>query len=152
ISLREVTEIARTQVKEDLETLRGVGSVTLVGGLERAIKVDVDTDKLAAYNIPIGQVKAALRSQNLEIPSGHVDQDAKELVLRTMGRLDQVDDFKQLIVGNVRGRPITIGDIATVTDSYVEPRNMARLDGNPAVSLMIRKQSGTNTVEVIERI
>jgi len=151
-SLREVTEIARKQVKEDLETLRGVGSVTLVGGLERAINVTVDTDKLAAYGIPIQQVKAALRSQNLEIPSGHVDQGAKELVLRTMGRIDKVEDFQQLIVGNVHGRPLTIGDIAAVTDSFVEPRNLARLDGNPAVSLLIRKQSGTNTVEVIDHI
>src|SRR6202158_5747852 len=151
-SLREVTEIARKQVKEDLETLRGVGSVTLVGGLERAINVDIDTDKLAAYTIPIGQVKAALRSQNLEIPSGHVDQGARELVLRTMGGVGRVEDFRQLIIGNVRGRPITIGDVGVVTDAYVEPRNMARLDGKPAVSLMIRKQSGTNTGEIIDRI
>jgi hydrophobic/amphiphilic exporter-1 (mainly G- bacteria), HAE1 family len=151
-SLREVTEIARKQVKEDLETLRGVGSVTLLGGLERAINIDVDTDKLAAYNIPIQQVKAALRAQNLEIPSGHVDQGAKELVLRTMGRIDRVEDFKQLIVGNVRGRPITIGDVGTVSDGAVEPRTLARLDGNTAVSLMIRKQSGTNTVDVIDRV
>jgi HAE1 family hydrophobic/amphiphilic exporter-1 len=151
-SLREVTEIARKQVKEDLETLPGVGSVTLIGGLERAINVDVDADKLAAYNIPVQQVKAALRSQNLETPSGRVDQGAKELVLRTMGRIARVDDFKQLIVGNVRGRPLTIGDIGTVTDGFVEPRNLARLDGHPAVSLMIRKQSGTNTVEVIDAI
>jgi HAE1 family hydrophobic/amphiphilic exporter-1 len=151
-SLREVTEIARKRVKEDLETLRGVGSVTLIGGLERAINVDVDADELAAYHLSIQQLKAALHAQNLEIPSGHVDQGAKELVLRTMGRLDHVDDFKQLIVGNVRGRPITVADVATVTDSVVEPRTTARLDGNPAVSLLIRKQSGTNTVEVIDRI
>ncbi len=151
-SLREVTEIARKQIKEDLETLRGVGSVTLIGGLERAINVEVDTDKLAAYRIPIGQVKMALRSQNLELPSGHVDQGSKELTLRTMGRLQSAADFRQLIVGNVQGRPLTIGDIATVADSFVEPRTMARLDGNPAVSLMIRKQNGMNTVEVIERV
>jgi HAE1 family hydrophobic/amphiphilic exporter-1 len=151
-NLREVTEIARKQVKEDLETLRGVGSVTLIGGLERAINVNVDADKLAAYNISIQQVKAALHSQNLEIPSGHVDQGGKELVLRTMGRIATAADFAQLIVGNVHGRPLTIGDVGTVTDGVVEPRNMARLDGNPAVSLLIRKQSGTNTVEVIDRI
>src|SRR5262249_47806201 len=102
--------------------------------------------------IPIQQVKAALRAQNLEIPSGHVDQGAKELVLRTMGRIDRVEDFKQLIVGNVRGRPITIGDVGTVSDGAVEPRTLARLGGNPAVSLMIRKQSGTNTVDVIDRV
>ena len=151
-SLREVTEIARKQVKEDLETLRGVGSVTLVGGLERAVNVDIDTDKLAAYNVPIRQVKAALRAQNLELPSGRVDQGSKELTLRTMGRLDKVEDFKQLIVGNVRGRPLTVGDLGTVTDGFVEPRTMARLDGNPAVSLLIRKQSGTNTVDVIDHV
>ena len=151
-SLREVTEIARKQVKENLETLQGVGSVTLVGGLERAINIDVDTDRLAAYNIPIQQVKAALRAQNLELPSGHVDQGPKELVLRTMGRIEKVEDFRHLIVGNVQGRPITIGDIGTVTDGFVEPRSLARLDGNPAVSLLLRKQSGTNTVEVIDRV
>jgi HAE1 family hydrophobic/amphiphilic exporter-1 len=151
-SLREVTEIARKQVKEDLETLRGVGSVTLVGGLERAINIDVDTDKLAAYRIPVQQVKAALRTQNIELPSGHVDQGAKELVLRTMGRIMRAEDFSHLIVGNVQGRPITIGDVATVTDGFVEPRTLTRLDGNPAVSLLVRKQSGTNTVEVIDRI
>jgi len=151
-SLREVTEIARKQVKEDLETVRGVGSVTMIGGLERAINIDVDADKLAAYTIPIQQVKAALRAQNLELPSGRVDQGGKELTLRTMGRIARVEDFRQLIVGNVRGRPLTIGDVATVTDGYVEPRTTARLDGRPAVTLLIRKQSGTNTVQVIDRI
>ena len=151
-SLREVTELARKQVKEDLETLHGVGSVTLVGGLERAINVDVDAQKLAAYHIPIQQVKAALRAQNIELPSGRVDEGAKELVLRTMGRIAHVEDFAHLIIGNVRGRPLTIADIGTVSDSYVEPRALARLDGKPSVSLMIRKQSGTNTVEVIDRV
>ncbi|MFQ5666915.1 MAG: efflux RND transporter permease subunit, partial [Candidatus Binatia bacterium] len=151
-SLREVTELARKQVKENLETLPGVGSVIMVGGLERAINVAVDTDKLAAYKIPVQQVKAALRSQNIEIPSGHVDEGPKELVLRTMGRIDRVEDFEQLIVGRGHGRPVTVGDIATVTDGYVEPRHMARLDGKPAVSLLLRKQSGTNTVAVIDRV
>ncbi len=151
-SLREVTEIARKQVKEDLETLRGVGSVSLIGGLERAIEINVDTDKLAAYGVSIQQVKAALRSQNVEIPSGHVDQGSKELVLRTMGRMYKVDDFRQLIVGNAHGRPLTISDLGTVTDGVIEPRTLARLDGKPAVSLLIRKQAGTNTVEVIDRI
>ncbi len=150
--LREVTEIARKLVKEDIETLHGVGSVTLTGGLERAINITVDTDKLAAYNLSVQQVKAALRAQNLEVPGGRVDQGPKELVLRTMGRITRVADFNQLIVGNVHGRPITIGDIGTVQDGFVEPRTLARLDGNPAVSLLVRKQSGTNTVQVIDVI
>jgi HAE1 family hydrophobic/amphiphilic exporter-1 len=150
--LREVTEIARRQIKENIETIRGVGSVTLVGGLERAINIDVDTNRLSAYNVSVEQVKAALRTQNLEVPSGRVDQGPKELTLRTMGRVDQVDDFKRLIIGNIHGRPLTIGDVGTVTDGYVEPRNLARLDGDLAVELLIRKQAGTNTVEVIDDV
>lgn len=151
-SLREVTEIARKLIKEDLETLYGVGSVTLVGGLERAINVEVDAKRMAAYGLSLNQVRSALRSQNLELPSGHVDQGSKELTLRTMGRLARVEDFQRLIVGNVQGRPIVLGDIAEISDGFVEPRTLARLDGQPAVSLLVRKQSGTNTVEVIDRI
>jgi HAE1 family hydrophobic/amphiphilic exporter-1 len=150
--LREVTEIARRQIKENIETIRGVGSVTMVGGLERAINIDIDTNRLSAYNISVEQVKAALRAQNLEVPSGRVDQGPKELTLRTMGRVDRVDDFKRLIIGNIHGRPLTIGDVGTVTDSYVEPRTQARLDGDLAVSLLVRKQAGTNTVEVIDEV
>jgi HAE1 family hydrophobic/amphiphilic exporter-1 len=148
--LREITEIARKQIKEDIETLRGVGSVTLVGGLERAINIVLDTDRLVAHGLSIQQVKAAIRAQNLEIPGGHVDQGNQELVLRTMGRFARSEDFGQLIVGSAQGRPITIADVGTVTDSFVEPRNLTRLDGEAAVSLELRKQSGTNTVQVIE--
>ncbi|MBI1816327.1 MAG: efflux RND transporter permease subunit [Deltaproteobacteria bacterium] len=148
--LREVTEIARKLVKEDIETLKGVGSVSLTGGLERAINITVDTGKLAAYNLSVQQVKAALRAQNLEIPGGRVDQGQKEMILRTMGRITSVADFQKLIVGNVQGRPITIADVARVTDSFVEPRTLARLDDRPAVSLLVRKQSGTNTVQIID--
>jgi HAE1 family hydrophobic/amphiphilic exporter-1 len=150
--LREITEIARKQIKEDIETLRGVGSVTLVGGLERAINIVLDTDRLVAHGLSIQQVKAAVRAQNLEIPGGHVDQGTQELVLRTMGRFDRAEDFDGLIVGSAQGRPITIGDVAVVTDSFVEPRNLTRLDGEAAVSLELRKQSGTNTVRVIETV
>src|SRR6185503_15491735 len=72
--LREVTEIARKQIKEDIETLRGVGSATLIGGRERAINIILDTDRLTAYGLSIEQVKAAIRAENVEVPGGHVAQ------------------------------------------------------------------------------
>lgn len=150
--LREVTEIARKEIKEDIETLRGVGSVTLIGGRERAINIVLDADRLPAYGLSIEQVKAAIAAQNLEIPGGHVAQGAKEMTLRTMGRIDRVEDFNRLIVANVGGRPLTIGDLGRVEDGVVEPRNLARLDGTPAVTLLLRKQSGTNTVEMLEKV
>jgi HAE1 family hydrophobic/amphiphilic exporter-1 len=150
--LREITEIAKKQIKEDIETQRGVGSVSLIGGLERAINIALDTDRLVAYGLSIDQVKAAIRAQNIEIPGGRVDQGKKELILRTMGRVVRAEDFRDLIVGTSQGRPLTLGDLGTVEDSYVEPRNLSRLDGHPAVTLMLRKQTGTNTVEVIRTV
>jgi HAE1 family hydrophobic/amphiphilic exporter-1 len=150
--LREITEIAKKQIKEDIETQRGVGSVSLIGGLERAINIVLDTDRLVAYGLSIDQVKAAIRAQNIEIPGGRVEQGKRELILRTMGRVERAEDFRALIVGTAQGRPLTLGDLGTVEDSYVEPRNLSRLDGQPAVTLTIRKQTGTNTVEVIDTV
>src|SRR4029450_5385896 len=150
--LREITEIAKKQIKEDIETQRGVGSVSLIGGLERAINIVLDTDRLVAYGLSIDQVKAAIRAQNIEIPGGRVDQGKKELILRTMGRVERAEDFRSLIVGTAQGPPLTPGALGTVEDSYVEPRNLSRLDGHPAVTLTIRKQTGTNTVQVINTV
>ena len=150
--LREVTEIAKRQIKEDIETQRGVGSVSLIGGLERAINIVLDTDRLAAYGLSIDQVRGAIRAQNIEVPGGRVDQGQKELILRTMGRIERAEDFRELIVGSAQGRPLRIADIGVVEDAAVEPRALARLDDRPAVTLLVRKQTGTNTVEVINTV
>lgn len=151
-NLREVTEIAKKQIKENIEALRGVGATIMVGGQGRAINVYVDPDRLTAYNIPVSQVKRAIQAQNVEIPGGRVDQGRRELVLRTMGRIARAEDFNDLIVANFDGRPITIRDIGFVENGIAEPRGLARLDGENAVQLIVKKQSGTNTVEVVDRV
>jgi HAE1 family hydrophobic/amphiphilic exporter-1 len=151
-NLREVTEIARKQIKEDIETLRGVGAALLVGGQERALNIYVDPDRLAAYNIPVSQVKRSIQAQNVEIPGGRVDQNRRELVLRTMGRIERAEDFNDLIVGNFQSRPIMVRDIGYAENGVVEPRSLTRLDGQNAVQLIVKKQSGTNTVEVVDRV
>jgi hydrophobic/amphiphilic exporter-1 (mainly G- bacteria), HAE1 family len=149
---REVSEIARKQVKEDIETVRGVGQVIMVGHEERTINIDVDPDKLAAYNLSIAQVKRAVQAQNVEIPGGRVDERQRELVLRTMGRIENAAGFNDLIVGNFSGRPIMIRDIGRAENGVVERRSLARLDGESAVQLIVKKQSGTNTVDVVDRV
>jgi HAE1 family hydrophobic/amphiphilic exporter-1 len=149
---REITEIARKRIKEDIETLSGVGSVTIIGGEERAIQIYVDTDKLDAYDLSIGQVRRALAAQNIEVPGGRIDQGSRELVLRTMGRLPRVEDFNDLIVGTVGERPVMLRDIATIVNGSEEPRSYASLDGRHAVTLEVRKQSGTNSVAVVDRV
>jgi HAE1 family hydrophobic/amphiphilic exporter-1 len=97
-------------------------------------------------------VRQALIRQNLELPGGRVDQGSQELVLRTMGRLEKSSDFLDLIVANRKDQPIRIRDIGRVEDGVEEPRGLSRLDGENAVSLIVQKQSGTNTVEVVHAV
>jgi len=158
---REITEIARKRIKEDLESLPGVGAVILVGGRQRAIQISIDTDRLQKYDsLTIEDVRQAIIRENQEQPGGRIDQGPKEVVLRTMGRIREPADFAQLIVANRQGHPIRIQDIGTVTDSIEEPRGLSRLwtdasaggPGDLAVSLIVQKQSGTNTVAVVEAV
>ncbi len=151
-SLREVTEIADKEIKDSLSSLPGVGSVSLVGGRKRAINVTVDTDKLDAYGLAIEDVRRALGNQNLELPGGRVDQQRRELVLRTMGRIERTEQFAELIVANLAGNPVRLKDLGRVEDAFEEPRGLGRLDGDNAVLLVVQKQSGTNTVQVIETV
>ena len=148
--MQEITEIARKQIKENLEGLSGVGAVILVGGRQRAINVYVDTDKLTSYNLSIEDVRLALMRQNIELPGGRVDQGDRELVLRTMGRVETSAGFLDLIVANQHGYPMRIKDIGRVEDAFEEPRGLARLDGENAVSLIVQKQSGANSVAVVQ--
>src|SRR5438876_869293 len=151
-NLREVTELARRQVKEDIETLAGVGQVIMLGGQERAINISVDPDRLTAQGLSIGEVRGAIQRQNLELPGGRLDQTRRELVVRTMGRVERAAEFGDLIVARGGERPLRVRDIGTAEDGIVEPRTLSRLNGENAVQLVVRKQSGTNTVEVIDRV
>ncbi len=151
-SLREVTELARKQVKEDIETLRGVGQVIMLGGQERAINVYVDPDRLTAQALSIGQLRSAIQQENLELPGGRLDQTRRELVVRTMGRIENAADFNDLIVAHAGDRPLRVRDLGYAEDGTVEARSLARLNGDTAVQLVVRKQSGENTVDVIDRV
>ena len=97
-SLRELTEIADKIVKVQLERSVGVGEVRIVGGLERAINVWIDADRLAAYQIPITAVRDAIQRQNADIPGGNVTSGAREQVLRTMGRITDPKAFNDLVI------------------------------------------------------
>ena len=147
--LRELTYLADKQLKQNLETVPEVGAISLIGARARAIQVAVDTDRLRAFNLTVEDVRAALAAQNIEVPGGRVEQGTRELVLRTLGRLESVAEFDRLIVANSGGQPILLGQVATVTDGVEEPRTLARLDGENAVTLVIRKQSGSNSVKLI---
>src|SRR5262249_25047594 len=135
-----------------LERAPGVGGVNIVGGLERAINVWVDADRLDAYNLPVTTVRDALRAQNADVPGGNVDAGTREMPLRTMGRIDDPKAFDDLVIANIDGVPVRVRDIGHAEDGTKEQRSLARLDGVPTVTLEVRRQSGANTVAVIEGV
>ncbi|MCV4783700.1 efflux RND transporter permease subunit, partial [Escherichia coli] len=96
--LREVTETAKKKIKERIESISGVGQITIIGGQERQINVWVDPDKMRAYNITPAEVSNALRLQNIEFPSGRLDEGQKELSVRTMGKIRKPQDFDNVVV------------------------------------------------------
>ncbi|HXF05461.1 MAG TPA: efflux RND transporter permease subunit [Blastocatellia bacterium] len=150
--LREVTEIADKKLKEVLESTSGVGQIRLIGDRQREIHVLFDPDKLAAHNITVAQLRQALARQNVEIPGGRIDQGNRELTVRTLGRIERVEDFNDVIITTRNGVPLKISDVGRVEDLYEEPRTLAKLNGNPAVVLEVRKQSGANTVAVVNAL
>jgi HAE1 family hydrophobic/amphiphilic exporter-1 len=126
--------------------------VNVVGGLDRAINVWVDAERLAAYKIPITAVYNALQRQNSDVPGGNVETGRRELVLRTLGRYTDPRDMNDLVVANINGAPVRLRDIGHVEDGTKEMRSIARLNGVPTVTLEVQRQSGANTVEVIHNI
>jgi hydrophobic/amphiphilic exporter-1 (mainly G- bacteria), HAE1 family len=151
-SSRELTEIADKQVRRALETVDCVGSIDVVGWQSRQINVFLDIDKMNAYGLSAQDVERALRTENVETPGGRIVRGQSELGVRTLGRLDQVAQFGAIIVKNVGGSPIRVRDVGFAEDSVAEKRSFAYYQGQPAVTLEVRRQIGTNTVKVVDTV
>ncbi len=149
---RELTEIADKIIKTHIERSPGVGQVSVIGGLERAINVWVDADRLAAYRIPITAVRDAVDRQNANTPGGNVTTEQREQTLRTMGRLTDPREFNDLVIATRDGSPIRVRDIGWAEDGTKEERSISRLNGEMNVTLEVIRQSGANTVAVIEGV
>ncbi len=152
LSVRELTEIADKIVRPRIERSSGVGEVSMFGGLERAINIWVDADRLAAHKLPISEVQNALERQNQDAPGGNVTSGATERILRTTGRITNPEDFNDLVIRTVNGVPLKVRDIGWAEDGTKEQRSLARLNGVPTVVLEVRGQIGANTIEVIESV
>jgi HAE1 family hydrophobic/amphiphilic exporter-1 len=151
-SLREVTEIADKQIKERIESINGVGNIEIVGGARREIQLKLDPDKMRAFGVTVPEVAAAVRAQNLEVPGGRVDEGARELTVRTLGRIQTPSDFNHIAISTRGNYAVKLSDIGYAEDGSEELRTSARLNGEPAVTLIVAKQSGTNTVAVADEI
>ena len=151
-SLREVTDVADNRIKQQIESINGVGDVQIVGGRRREIAIWVDPDKMRAFNVTVAQIADSVRAQNLELPGGRVDEGARELTVRTMGRIVEPAEFNNLVVANRGTYSVKLSDVGYAEDAAEEPRTEARLNGQPAVTLIVSKQSGQNTVAVADAV
>ena len=144
--------IAETTVKTNLEQIDGVASVAVSGGVERQINVDLDRALLASYGLTIDQVVGLLRAENLNVTGGSVVEGARKYSLRTLGKFSSPESIRGVTVGNKGGRAIRLEDIAAVYSGEVDDEADVLLDRNPTIILRVQKQSGTNTVQIAERV
>ena len=151
-SIRDVSEYADKTFRRRIESLNGVGQVQVIGARPRQINVIVDTAKLSSLDLTVAQVVAALQSQNIQIPGGRVEQGMREMTLRTYGRVAKPQDMANIPIMSRGGTVIRVGDVARIDDSIAEPESVATINGQPAVVLQILKQSGTNTIAVVDAI
>ncbi len=167
-SIRELSELADNVVRKQLERSNGVGEIGVWGGAIRSINIWADADRLSAYRIPITQVRNAVVRQNTDVPGGNVDAGRRELTLRTMGRVVDPRDFNDLVITTIGGSPVRVRDIGYAEDGVKELRSISRLtDLNsagddlkkraetpsiPSVTIEVRRQTGANTMAVIEDV
>ncbi len=153
MSLRALTEIAQIRVKRILESVDGVGEVSINGGQPRELHVVVDIEKLNAHGLSIVDIRDAIQAENVDVPGGVLEQGEWEVGIRTLGRITAAGQFENVIIKTRDGVPLRIADVARVEDT-VAKRNSAQFlgDGNPAIQLDIRRASGHNTIAVIAAV
>jgi hydrophobe/amphiphile efflux-1 (HAE1) family protein len=151
-SLRELTDFADRVVRRRIESVNGVGQVRIIGGQKRQVNVWVDPVKLRALGLSAGEVARAIDAQNLTLPGGRVDTSRDFLTVRVHGRVASVDELKTVVIRESQGHVVRLEDVARVEDGGEEYETAALWNGDPTVLLTIRKQSGTNTVAVVDTV
>ncbi len=151
-TLRDLTELADKDVRRKLENIDGVGQVSLVGGTKRQIKVYIDPVALHAHDLTAADVQRAISTQNISVPGGAVERGPVQLTLRLEGKVTDLDELRRLTVRESEDHPTRLEDVAVVQDAAEDEDTWASRDGQRVVLLSVRKQSGENTVALVDRI
>ena len=151
-SVRDLSTYADEILKEQLQRINGVGAIRLYGMRLRQARVWLDNDKLRSYGVTAHDVMKSLQRENIELPGGRIESGTKEYTVKVKGEFPTIQQFNEMVVGYYKGTPVRLRDIGRAEDGMQEKRTIARYNGVSSVSVGIQKQSGTNTVEVIERI
>lgn len=150
--IEELTRIADDVLKPALERQQGVGAIEIVGGREREIQIEVDPDRLRSYGLAASDVVMAVQAQHLDVPSGRTVEPGRERTIKLSSEMKSVEELRELIIPAPTPSPVRLRDVAHVIDGPQEARSAATFEGQTAVALVIRKQSGANTVEVAARV
>jgi HAE1 family hydrophobic/amphiphilic exporter-1 len=152
LSERDLTALTEDIIVKRISNISGVGSATVVGGVPRQLNIQIDPDRLTAYNISPDAVINALRAANRDLAAGSITQDSIVQSIQVLGRLEDQQDFYDVIVGRQGGQPVTLRDVATIVDGTGEASSLAILNGQRALAVDILKTQGANTVGVAEEI
>ncbi len=148
LPLKDLTWIAKRRVKERLQQIPFVGQVTMSGGRDRKIWVWLDRDKLEGHGLTVQDVEMAIRAKHISIPGGRVESGTRELIVKTKAEYESAAELENLELANLNGAVVRLSDVGRVEDGLEEERTLARLDDRRAVALIVRRQSGGNTVAV----
>jgi hydrophobe/amphiphile efflux-1 (HAE1) family protein len=151
-STRELADYVRNVLKDQFQTLPGVGEVMLGGYLERNVRVWLDARKMEAFGLTAEDVVAAIRRQHIEVPAGRIESGDREMNVRAEGEAIDVRQFAAIVVASREGAPIRLSDVAIVEDGLEDRRRIARSMGRPALGFGIKKQRGANAVEVAHAV
>jgi HAE1 family hydrophobic/amphiphilic exporter-1 len=152
LPIERLTQVAEDLVKPSIQQLEGVGAVELIGGRKREITVVIDPQALKAYGLAPGDVAQAIRAQSVDVPGGRTLEPGVERVVKLAAEARSVEDLRAVVVASPGGTPVRLGQVAQVLDGPAEARSSAALGGESAIGLVVRKQSGANTVKVSERL
>jgi len=150
VSVRELTRFADKQVKQRIERLKGVGQIVILGGQERQINVHLDSIRLAAGGVSALEVQRAIASANVNVPGGQLEMGPVNTTLRIEGRAVEAKQIGDIVVRQQGDHAVRVRDVAQVEDAEEEAETAAVRNGVPAIALSVRKQSGTNTVAVVD--
>ncbi|HNW34036.1 MAG TPA: efflux RND transporter permease subunit, partial [Candidatus Ozemobacteraceae bacterium] len=147
LPIADLSKYTKDVVKNRIQSIPGVGAIKELGIREREIKIWIDNDKLNAHRLTAAEVVLAVKSKNIEIPAGKVEDERQEFTVKTMGELTDVEAFKRLTIATIEGTPITLGEVAQVEDGIEDEKAIGSLDGKAVMGLQIQKQSGANAVK-----
>ncbi|MBK7578123.1 MAG: efflux RND transporter permease subunit [Ignavibacteria bacterium] len=149
-TLPELSDYAANVLKERIQTITGVGNITIWGERRYAMRIVMDPEKLAGYDLTSNDVRLAMQRENVELPAGRLEGDATELSLRTVGRLSTLEDFENLIIRSDGSGVVHLSDVARVYLGAENERTLLRRDGVPMVGLAVSPQPGANQIEIVD--